>query len=84
MYSKFENPGISKLLLAIDMHNKRFNINQSMTLLMCQRYLANGKYPSTNWGHLIITYYYEPIHDCNNVMIILLMFGSMIIEHQSL
>ena len=23
-----------------------------MTLLTCQRYLADGKYPSTNWGNL--------------------------------
>ena len=28
------------------------SINQSMTLLTCQRYLAEGEYPSTNWGHL--------------------------------
>ena len=25
-----------------------------MNLLTCQRYLADGKYPSTQWGHLII------------------------------
>ena len=30
------------------------SINQSMTLLTCQQYLTDGKYPSSNWKHLII------------------------------